>query len=134
MADLVITAASVIAGTNTGKDSGTCGETIAAGKVVTKSPTTGKWMLADNDAAGLKVPGGIALNGGALNQPLDIAKSGDLTMNAVLTAGTDYFLSATAGGICPVADLIAGKDVALIGIARSTTVLTIDIQVPGVTL
>ena len=134
MADLVITAAAVVAGTNTGKDSGTCGETITAGQAVFKSAITGKWMLADNNAAGLKVPGGIALNSGALNQPLVIAKSGDLTMNAALTAGVDYFLSATPGGICPRADVITGMDVALLGLARSTTVLMIDIQVPGVTL
>jgi len=136
MADLVITAASVLAGSNMMRDSGTAGETITAGQAVYRSSTTNKWMLADSDSATAeaKKATGIALNGAALNQPLTVLKSGDITIGAALTAGTAYYLSNTPGGICPVADVGAGEDVCLLGLAKSTTVLAVAIQSPGVTL
>ena len=136
MTDISITAANVVAGSNATRESGTAGETITAGQVVYRSSTTGKYMLADNDSAtaGAKAPRGIALNGAALNQPLQILRAGDITIGGTLTAGTDYYLSSTAGGICPRADLGSGDDVVLIGIARSTSVLNVDIQISGVTL
>jgi len=134
MADLTITAASVVAGTNSTRDHGTAGETITAGKAVFLDATTNKWMLSDNNGTGTRTVNGIALNGASLNQPLAIHKSGDITIGATITAGTAYYLSATAGGICPVADLASGMDAVLIGIAKSATVLAVDIQDPGVTL
>jgi hypothetical protein len=134
MADLTITAASVVAGTNSTRDHGTAGETIAAGKTVFLDATTNKWMLSDNNGTGTRTVNGIALNGASLNQPLAIHKSGDITIGATLTAGTDYWLSGTAGGICPRADLTSGMDTIQVGVAKSTTVLAVDIQDPGVTL
>jgi hypothetical protein len=44
-----------------------------------------------------------------------------LTFNAVLTAGTIYVQSATAGGIAPAADLASGHHVTILGVATSTT-------------
>lgn len=136
MADLTITAASVLPGSNAAVVQGTAGETITAGKVVYQSSATKKWMLADNDSATAeaKVPQGIALNGAALNQPVSVQKSGDITIGATLTPGTAYYLSSTAGGICPVADVASGDNVVLLGLAKSATVLALDIQVSGVTL
>jgi hypothetical protein len=136
MADLTITATSVLAGANAVRDSGNAGEAITAGQAVYRSSATNKWMLADSDSATAeaKKPTGIALNGAALNQPLAVLKSGDITIGATLTAGTAYYLSATPGGICPVADVGAGEDVCLLGLAKSTTVLAVAIQVPGVSL
>jgi hypothetical protein len=82
----------------------------------------------------VRQPAGIALNGASDGQPIDIITAGDLTVNAVLTAGTVYYLSPSAGGIAPLADVLSGDDVVVIGIARSTTVLKVAIQIPGVTL
>ena len=134
MADLTLTPASIVAADNAVKESGLAGETIVAGKAVYKSPTTKKWMLADSDSAtsAAKTAGGIALNGASLNQPITVAKSGDLTMGAVLTAGATYFLSNTAGMICPDADVGSGENVCQLGIAKSTTVLSVKIFAPGV--
>lgn len=134
MADLVITNTAVVAADNAVKESGLAGETIAAGKAVYKSPTSKKWMLADNNSAtaAAKTAGGIALNGASLNQPVTVAKSGDITMNAVLTAGSTYFLSDTPGGVCPDADVGAGENVCQLGVAKSTTVLAIKVVAPGV--
>lgn len=136
MADLSITAASVLAGTNAIIESGRAGETVTAGKVVYKDATTGKYLLADADSgtAAAKAPRGIALNGAADGQPLSVVRGGDVAIGATLTAGTAYYLSPVAGGICPLADVASGDNVVLLGLAKSTSVLALDIQNPGVTL
>ncbi|WP_455918849.1 hypothetical protein [Ensifer canadensis] len=134
MADLTITAANVVANSNATRDIGTAGETIVAGKPIFLNAATSKWMLSDNNGTGTRQVHGIALNGASLNQPVSMIKSGDLTVGSVLTAGTDYWLSATAGGICPRADLATGMDTIQIGVAKSATVLTVAVQDPGVTL
>lgn len=136
MADLSITASAVIAGSNAVVEHGTGGATITAGQMVYKEASSGKFKLADSNSATAeaKTPYGIALNGCADGQPLAVVKSGDVTMNAVLTAGSSYYLSETPGGIQPAADLGSGENVALLGLAKSTTVLALRIQVPGVTL
>lgn len=134
MADLVITAASVIAGTNSTRDVGTAGATITAGQAIYLDAATNKWLLSDNNGTGTRQVHGIALNGASLNQPISIHKSGDITIGATLVAGTDYWLSGTAGGLCPRADLATGMDAVQVGIAKSTTVLAVDVQDPGVTL
>ena len=136
MADITITAASVVAGDNAGRASGTAGETITAGKAVYLAAATKKWMLADSNSATAEArrATGIALNGASLNQPLGVATGGDITIGATLTAGTAYYLSDTPGGICPLADVGSGEYVCLLGLAKSTTVLALDIQYPGVSL
>lgn len=134
MVDITVTPANVVAGTNATRDIGTAGETIVAGKAVFLNATTNKWMLSDNNGTGTRQVNGIALNGASLNQPVSVLKAGDVTIGAALTAGLDYWLSATAGGICPRADLATGMDTILIGIAKNTTVLGVDIQDSGVTL
>jgi hypothetical protein len=136
MADLTITAASVVAGTNAIVAEGMAGEAIVAGKSVYLSSTTKKWMLADSNSATAEArrAHGIALNGAALNQPVDVLKEGPITIGATLTAGLDYYVSDTPGGICPRADLASGEYVCLLGLASSTTVLNVGIQFPNVQL
>lgn len=136
MADLTITAASVLAGANAVKKDGVAGETITAGKAVYLASATKKWMLADSNSgtAEARKAGGIALNGAALNQPLAVQISGDITIGATLTAGTAYYLSDTAGGVCPLADVGSGEYICQLGLAKSTSVLALAIQFPGVSL
>lgn len=136
MSDLSITAANVVAGGGARLAHGTAGATITAGQVVYRDPTTGKYMLADNDSATAAAidAAGIALNGAADKQPLAVATRGPVTIGATLTAGTDYWLSSTAGGICPRADLGAGDTAVLIGVATSTSVLEVDIRNSGAEL
>lgn len=135
MADISITAASVVAGSTASVKHGTAGATITAGQVVYEDAATGKYLLADADSAtaGATEPYGIALNGASLNQPLAVARGGPVTIGATLTAGVAYYLSNTAGGICPVADVGTGEDVVLIGLATSAAILDVDIQITGVT-
>jgi hypothetical protein len=136
MADLTITAASVLAGSGSTTVSGTLGETVTAGQAVYKSSTTNKWLKADSNSATAEVrrAGGIALNGGAVDQPVKVLTAGLITIGATVTAGTAYYLSDTPGGICPVADVGSGEYVCQLGISTSTTVLNVDIQFPNVAL
>lgn len=135
MADLTVTAANcVVSGTGQRRFSGTAGETIAAGKSIALDPTSKKYMLADSNSAtaALRTPDGIALNSASLNQPINGISEGDLTLGATMTANTPYYQSDTPGGICPIADVGAGEYLAQIGIAKSTTVLSVSIRATGV--
>lgn len=135
MADLSITATSVVKGSNAKTVGGILGETVTAGMAGYKAAATGKWMKSDADSATVEARSvhGIFLNGGAANQPCEVQTSGDLTLGATLTANTPYYLSgATAGGICPIADVGSGEYLVQIGIARTTAILQIDIQATGV--
>lgn len=136
MSDIAITAANVVADTTASRESGTAGETIAAGKFVYKNSTSHKWMLADADSvtAAARQARGVALNSASLDQPLVVATGGPVTIGGTLTAGLAYYLSSTAGGMCPVADIGTGEYVCLLGIAASTTVLNVGIQFPNVVL
>lgn len=136
MADLSITAANVVSGTDAVVEYGYAGETITAGQAVYKAATSKRYMKSDSNSATAEVRAvrGIALNGAAAGQPLAIQRSGEITIGATLTAGVAYYLSDTAGGICPVADVGSGEYSTIVGIAKSTSVLAIGIQSSGVAL
>lgn len=135
MADLSITAANVVAAASASVKHVTAGATITAGQVVYLDTATNTYKLADCDgAAALRSPAGIALNGASSGQPLAICYEGAVTIGATLTAGVAYYLSPTAGGICPVADLSAGDYPTIVGIATSTTVLNVKFQESGASL
>lgn len=135
-ADLTITATSVVAGSTAKKAVAVAGETITAGQVVYQDASTGKYLKADNDSAtaGVRAPVGIALHAASLNQPLSIVTAGPVTIGATVTAGVAYYLSSTAGGICPVADLGSGDYPVFLGFATSASVLTVDLVAAGVAL
>jgi hypothetical protein len=132
--DLAITAASVVPGTDAVIATGTACETLTAGQAVYKAATSGKWCKADADSATAEVrqAKGVALNGASLNQPLAVQTGGTVTIGATLTAGAPYWLSGTAGGIAPTADLSTGEYVDLVGLATSTTVLKLNFTYTGV--
>ncbi|MGQ3299643.1 hypothetical protein [Reyranella sp.] len=137
MADLSITAASVLAGATALVEHGEkAGATLVAGQVVYKDNADFRLKLSDNDSGtpGVRTVLGITLNGGAAGQPVSIVKKGPVTLNAVLTAGVVYGVSSTPGGIAPLADVASGDDVIILGVALSTTVLDLQINDTGVTL
>lgn len=136
MADLVITATSVVAGVGAKTTEGTAGEAITAGQVVYYDSTARTYKLADcnSGTAAARIPAGIALNGAAANQPVEIVTEGPVTIGATVTAGVGYYLSATAGGICPVADLTTGCYPSFLGFATSASVLNVEIVQAGVSL
>lgn len=134
MADLALTASAVLTTTDATTENGTAGATIAVGQRVYLDTATGRFKLADADAATdpERRTRGLALNSASDGQPLRIHKAGDLTVNAVLTAGVTYYGSPTPGGICPRADVLAADYVEIIGVAKSTTVLAVSIIYPNV--
>lgn len=133
MTDIVITAANVMAGTGSNAIGGAAGETVTAGKAVYRAAATGLFMLADSNSATAeaRAPLGIALNGASAGQPLSVLTSGPVTIGATLTAGVAYYLSDTPGGICPVADIGTGEYVVFLGLATSTSVLSVRVQASG---
>ena len=137
MADLTITAANVLAVAGGSIERGIAGATTTAGQVVyLDAATTGKWQLADSDAAGATARGqgkiGIALNGAANGQPQAVQTDGDITIGATLTPGAEYVLSDEPGGICPRADLATGDYVTIVGVAVSASVLRLRFTYTGV--
>jgi hypothetical protein len=135
MADISITAANVVPGSDAVRESGTAGATITAGQLVYLDTSDMKYKLADsNGAAALRVPNGIALNGASNGQPLSVQKGGDITIGGTMTAGIPYFLSDTPGGLCPLPDIGTGEYSCIVGIAKSTSVLSVNIQPSGVAL
>lgn len=136
MADLTITAANVVAGTGSNIGTGTANASITAGQVLYLDSTTGRYGLADNNSAtaAVRAPVGIALHATASGQPIAFLTSGPITIGATMTAGVAYYLSDTAGGICPVADLASGEYPSIIGIATSTTVLDVKFHSAGAAL
>lgn len=136
MADISITAANVIAQGNADIKWVKAGAAIAAGEMVYREASSGKYKLADADSATQEVQEttGMALNSAADGQPLAIVTGGDVALGSVLTAGARYYLSSTPGKIQPEADLSAGEEINLIGLAKSATVLEVRITRPGVTV
>ena len=136
MVDIVITATSVLPGSDAVTENGLAAATITAGQALYKAAATGLWGLADANHATAEVrqATGIALNGAAASQPVRVLRSGSITIGATLTAGLAYYLSDTPGGICAVADIGSGEYVGLIGLSTSTTVLKVDFQYSGVAL
>jgi hypothetical protein len=137
MTDISITAANCVPVSGATIKYGTAGETITAGQVVYLQDSSGKWLKADNNSATAEVRGSggvwIALTGSSLNQPIAVGR-GQITIGGTLTAGVAYYLSDTAGGICPVADLGSGEYSVLLGFATTTAILDVAPQYSGVPL
>jgi hypothetical protein len=136
MADLSITATSVVAGSNASIKHGTAGETVTAGQAGYYDASSRKYMKADSNSASAAARAAecIFLNGAAINQPVAVQTGGDITIGASLTAGVQYYLSDTPGGICPVADIGSGEYPCLVGLATSTSVLSLNFKPSGVAL
>lgn len=134
MAALTITATSVVAQPGATVIDGTAGATITAGQVVYLDSTTGLYGLADTDSAtaDARVVAGVALNGAATGQPINILTRGPFTVGATVVRGLGYYLSPTAGGIAPVADIVTGAYPTFLGFATSTTVLNLQPVAAGV--
>lgn len=132
MADLAITDTAVIP--SGAEQKLKAGEAITAGMPIYKKTADSKAYKADANVTVAEADViGVATNNAAPGQTVNYLQTGnDLTMNAVLTPGAIYILSATAGKICPTADLVTGMFVTAIGVAKTSTVLTLAINASGV--
>ena len=133
MADLTVTAASVLSGSGAKLRYGTAGAALTAGQVVYYDTSTTSYKLADNDSAtaAVRSPVGIALHAAGSGQPITVQTAGPITIGATTAVGVVYCLSSTAGGICPSADIAAGDYNSILGIGTSTTVINLNIQEAG---
>lgn len=137
MADISVTATSVIKGTGATTIKGSiAGGTITAGQpLYIDTSDSNKLKPADANGSGdAPTVCGIALHGASSGQPIEYQTGGNLTFNAVLTSGTVYVVSATAGGIAPVADLTTGMKTGIVGIGTSTTNMLLNIFPSGATV
>lgn len=134
MSAISVTAASVAPGTDCEIVNATAGASITAGQPLYIDTANGSVMkVADCDLSALAATvAGISLHAASSGQPIAYAKAGYVTFNAALTAGKAYVLGATAGDICPIADLTTNWRTSLLGIAYSTTSLKLLIHNSGV--
>lgn len=75
---------------------------------------------------------GVALTGSSLNQPITIQTGGSITIGGTVAVGTQYAISATGGGICPVADLASTNFVTFLGVASTTGIILMQPFASGV--
>jgi hypothetical protein len=133
MADVSVTAASVLRTASTSVVMGIAGATVTAGQPVYQDATDGlKLKPTDADVLASSQSVGIALHGASAGQPLQYAVSGSLTFNAGFTVGQVYVCSVNAGGIAPYADLATGDFVTVLGVATTTSNLKMGIVYSGI--
>lgn len=137
MAAISVTAASVLYVSGPKDDGQTAGEAFVCGAAIFRSSLNGKWYKAQADgagadsgtaadAAGASGYGMALFTADALGAKGSVARPGAVvTMNAVLTAGTTYYIHGTAGSFGPVADLASTNKCTAFCIAISTSQLLI---------
>jgi len=133
--DLVITAANVAAAAGAvSKEEWVAGATIAAGDVLYMDTANSNVMkLAQADGTELEATVyGIALNSASADQPVLVARSGDLDIGAALTVAATYILSDTAGKLCLIADLASGWFLSIVGFGTAADNLKLGITNTGV--
>jgi len=132
MADLIITAANVLEGTQARKQTGTAGATITQGDSVYVD-TAGQLQAALKgvDSASAAAVG-IALNSAEAGQPVTYQSGGEIDVGATLAIGETYVVGAAAGGIAPIADVIATEFSTILGIATAAGVLKMGVLQSGV--
>ena len=128
MADLTQTAASVVAGAAATKITVVAGGTITRGMPVYKDSADDEYKAAQATSTKYAAEG-VALNDADDGQPLEIVtKDGSFTPGATLVVGVVYAVSATAGKIAPVADLVSTDYTTVLGVAKTTSVMKLDCQ------
>src|SRR5215510_10527934 len=105
MAEISITPANVVAGTDADTYRGIAGTTTTAGMAVYLSDLDNRLYPGDAnlslEAATIK---GIALHAASEGQPLKVQTSGEITIGATVVLSTIYILGAGgSGGIAPAA-------------------------------
>lgn len=135
MAAISITAANVIASAAavTRKEYA-FGATITAGQLVYLN-SSNQWALVDLDGnlgTGLNDVRGVALNGGAINQPAVVVTSDtDFTPGGTLTNGLVVYGFTTAGAISQADIPGSGAYPVVVGIAKSTTKMNLNCFASG---
>lgn len=126
MANLSVTASTIIASADSRKVRGTAGETITAGDALYLNADGTLKLLDVANTAATAVAVGIALNGASANQPVNYMASGTMTINSVALTGQTYWGSSTAGGIWDTQPT-TGRITTVLGVGLTTTSIQIGI-------
>lgn len=135
MADLTQTTANVAthALNKNQLDLGVAGEALSEGMPVYKG-TDQKWYKAiasDTDVKSGLYDIMITVSPSATDGKVILQKQGDVDLGATLAVGETYVVSATSGKICPIGDLVSTNYVTYLGIASTTSKLTMDLKATG---
>ncbi|MBP99015.1 hypothetical protein CMK18_23945 [Candidatus Poribacteria bacterium] len=135
MSDISITPA------NFGVASSTCKTvTVQAGEAITRGmpiyldgTNSNKAMKALNTSvAGTAVYGIAASTSSADNDYIQVVTTGTITTGASMTVGQAYYLSTTAGGVCPFADLNTNDYINLLYRAVTATTAKLVFENSGI--
>lgn len=138
-ADVSVTAASV-ALVSGQQQTGTAGTTITAGQALYTKAADGKLYTAQATASATATFTGVALNNASSGQPVVYigvlgggAAAPVINIGGTVTVGQVYVVSAAnPGGIAPYADLASTNYVTVIGVATTSSQITITPIVSGV--
>lgn len=138
MADVVVTATSVVPVSGNIYEVRAAGVNITAGQTV-YADSNNVWQLADANGsattAGSGSPRvGIAMNSGNTGQCVAVPVGGIINPGGTLVKGTYYFVSANPGGIAPSTDVTSTWFSTRLGYAISTSQLQLDYLYSGVQL
>lgn len=137
MANITITAASFIPSASAVYLGTICiaGETIVAGAPVYLH-TDAKYYKAAAATLGASTAVGIAANGAAANQRFNVVSSDTAAACGSVfgAAGVTLLLSEDYGLLAPVADILSGDYVTVVGVSQSASTLQFDFsnRLPGV--
>jgi len=132
MADLVITAANVLEGTQARKQTKTAGASITQGQSVFVDSTDQLQPAQKDVDAGTAAAVGIALGAAEAGQPVVFQSGGEMDVGSTLVVGETYVVGAAAGGIAPIADVISTEFSTILGVATAPGVLKMGILQSGV--
>ncbi len=135
MADYTIVPADVkISGSNVRATTVVAGEAISEGQLVYLDTVSGKYKLALATAEASANVVGVSVTSAATDGYFLMQSSRNYFAGTTLVAGDPIYLSATAGAICPHADLASTNYVTLLGHAISTSEIEISIDVTGIAI
>lgn len=106
------------------------GEPLDAGEVVYVDTVTNKWKLGDSNTLAVAKIKGMAINGAALDQPVDVVTKGKVVVgvSAAIRLGGTYVISPTPGKMVEENDILhaIGKFTSFVGIGETGEVLDIN--------
>ena len=133
MADVTVTAANVKpVGTSRTVQKVLLGETVTQGQPLYLKAADSKYWKADADTLAEAAAAGIAITPGVADDYAIMLTAGTINMGGTLAVGQVYVVSVNAGGVAPYSDLGSGDYVTILGVATTTAILNVDINVTGI--
>ncbi len=120
MADLSVTAASVVPVAGCTTQYGFAGETLTAGQAIYAKADGTIWKAQADGTVAEATAIGVTLNGAAAGQTVGYVTDGAMNIGATTVKTSAYMLSAAAGAICPQADLVSTNKITYMGYATAT--------------